>query len=117
LATLVVWFLTFVSFKSVSYLPLLLLLFFFYSQYNADAHNTHTTHPYEYTYANSTRMSTSEGLSTVRSEKNVVRAVRTRRPVRAPPIALLSGSGDRTVCSFSLGARLPIVPARLRDQN
>jgi hypothetical protein len=30
LATLVVWFLTFVSFKSVSYLPLLLLLFFFF---------------------------------------------------------------------------------------
>jgi hypothetical protein len=35
-------------------------------QYNADTHNTHAhTHPYEYTYANSAPISTSEGLSRI----------------------------------------------------
>jgi hypothetical protein len=40
--------------------------FFRITQYNADAHNTHAYSPYEYTYANPTPMSTSEGLNTDR---------------------------------------------------
>jgi len=38
------------------------------TQYNVDTHNACTLTPYEYMYANPTPMSTSEGLSTGRSE-------------------------------------------------
>jgi hypothetical protein len=40
------------------------MLCFRITQYNTDTHNMHAHSPYEYTYANPTPMSTSEGLST-----------------------------------------------------
>jgi hypothetical protein len=45
------------------YGSLLKVFFLRITQYNADAHSTHHTHPYEHMYVNPTPMNTSEGLS------------------------------------------------------